>query len=57
MQLFNPTVEKLEVKLHAAELLKELERRKGMSNEENISEEFVGKLKGMLHQVRMGRWA
>ena len=28
---------------------KELERRKGMS-----SEEFVGRLKNLLHQVRMG---
>ena len=37
------------------ELLEELERRKGMSSEEKISEEFVGRLKNLLHQVRMGR--
>ncbi|HDN65145.1 MAG TPA: serine/threonine protein kinase, partial [Methanosarcinales archaeon] len=37
------------------ELLEELERRKGMSSEEKISEEFVGRLKSLLHQVRMGR--
>ena len=44
-----------EVKTEVAELLKELERRKGMSSEEKISEEFVGRLKNVLHQVRMGR--
>jgi serine/threonine protein kinase len=44
-----------EVKIDVAELLKELERRKGMSSEEKISEEFVGRLKNLLHQVRMGR--
>ena len=44
-----------EVKIAVAELLEELERRKGMSSEEKISEEFVGRLKGVLHQVRMGR--
>jgi hypothetical protein len=33
---------------------KELERRKGMSSEEKIDEEFVGRLKNLLHQVRMG---
>ena len=37
------------------ELLEELERRKGMSSEEKISEEFTGRLKNLLHQVRMGR--
>ncbi|NMG82596.1 MAG: PEGA domain-containing protein, partial [Methanosarcinales archaeon] len=44
-----------EVKIDVAELLKELECRKGMSSEEKISEEFVGRLKNLLHQVRMGR--
>ena len=44
-----------EVKMDVAELLKELERRRGMSSEEKISEEFVGRLKNLLHQVRMGR--
>ena len=33
---------------------KELERRKGMSSAEKIDEEFVGRLKNLLHQVRMG---
>lgn len=36
-------------------LLDELERRKGMLREEKINEEFVGRLKSVLHQVRMGR--
>jgi len=36
-------------------LLDELERRKGMSSEEKISEEFTARLKNLLHQVRMGR--
>jgi serine/threonine protein kinase len=44
-----------EVKTEVTELLEELERRKGMSSEEKISEEFVGRLKNVLHQVRMGR--
>ena len=44
-----------EVKTEVTELLEELERRKDMSSEEKISEEFVGRLKGVLHQVRMGR--
>ena len=44
-----------EMKTEVAELLEELERRKGMSSEEKISEEFVGRLKGVLHQVKMGR--
>jgi len=44
-----------DVKTEVAELLEELERRKGMSSKEKISEEFVGRLKNVLHQVRMGR--
>lgn len=44
-----------EVKTEVTELLEELERRRGMSSEEKISEEFVGRLKNVLHQVRMGR--
>jgi hypothetical protein len=44
-----------EVKIDVAELLEELERRKGMSSEDKISEEFVGRLKDVLHQVRVGR--
>jgi len=36
-------------------LLEELKRRKGMLSEEKISEEFTGRLKNLLHQVRMGR--
>jgi len=44
-----------EVKMDVAELLEELERRKDMSSAEKISEEFVGRLKSVLHQVRMGR--
>ena len=35
------------------ELIEELERRKGMSSNEKISEEFVGRLNGVLHQVKM----
>ena len=45
----------VEMKTEVTELLEELERRKGMSSKEKISEEFVGRLKGVLHQVRMGR--
>ncbi len=33
----------------------ELERRKDMASEEKISEEFTGRLKGVLHQARMRR--
>ncbi len=44
-----------EVKMDVAELPEELECRKDMSSAEKISEEFVGRLKSVLHQVRMGR--
>ncbi|CAD6492453.1 MAG: Serine/threonine-protein kinase PknD [Candidatus Argoarchaeum ethanivorans] len=43
------------LKTEVAGLLEELKRRKGMSSEKKISEEFVGRLKNLLHQVRMGR--
>ena len=44
-----------EVKTEVTELLEELERRKSMSSKEKISEEFVSRLKNVLHQVRIGR--
>ena len=45
----------VEVKTEVTELLEELERRRGMSSEEKISEEFTARLKNLLHQVRLGR--
>jgi len=43
----------VEMKTEVTELIEELERRKGMSSNEKISEEFVGRLNGVLHQVKM----
>lgn len=36
-------------------MLEELERRRGMSSEEKVSEEFISRLRSVLHLVRMGR--
>ncbi|CAD6495179.1 MAG: Serine/threonine-protein kinase PknD [Candidatus Argoarchaeum ethanivorans] len=43
------------MKTEVVGLLEELRLRKDMASEEKISEGFIGRLKNLLHQVRMGR--